>query len=615
MIGFFSSLTERVTRSCSLLCVGLDPHPADLPAPTAAAARDFCLRLIETTADLAAAFKPNMAFFEQFGAEGIIALQDVIAAVPDDIPVVLDAKRGDIASTAEAYARAAYETLGADAITLSPYLGRDSLMPFLADPARGVFLLCKTSNPGAGDLQDLPLADRAPAQRLFERVAELATRWNENDNLGLVVGATHPEALAAVRRIAPDLWILAPGVGAQGGDLETALRAGLRADGLGLLLPVSRQISRAADPRQAALALVDVMRNAITQNARTDDRISPGVTGDENTAKHPERSEAKSKGRSGRPVAVASFDCGLSPSAQDAEPVSRADAHAAVGATANENCAAESKANLSSPYASAIFRADAHAAVGAPADEKAHRTRAFRRFLWLHGRPAKASSPGRRPAVFRTAPEIKSTANPPLSPAAAALADRLLDAGCVRFGQFTLKSGLQSPIYLDLRQLISHPSLLTEVSAAYTTLLAGLRFDRLAALPYAALPIATAISLRTGWPMIYPRKEVKAYGTAAEIEGEFVPGERAVVIDDLATTGGSKFEGIEKLTAAGLQIEDVAVLIDRCSGASEALAAAGYRLHAVMTLPQMLDHWAETGRVPAERLAATWAFLEQTAAR
>ena len=250
MTSFFSRLETRARQIGSLLCVGLDPHPADLAAPTAAAARDFCLRLIEATADVAAAFKPNAAFFEAFGPEGVAALRDVIAAVPDEVPVMLDAKRGDIASTAEAYARAAFETLGADAITLSPYLGRDSLEPFLADPARGVFLLCKTSNPGAGDLQDLRLADRIPAQRLFERVAELARGWNTNDNLGLVVGATHPEALAAVRRVAPELWILAPGVGAQGGDLAAALRAGLRADGLGLLVPVSRQISRAADPRQ-----------------------------------------------------------------------------------------------------------------------------------------------------------------------------------------------------------------------------------------------------------------------------------------------------------------------------------------------------------------------------
>ena len=128
-------------------------------------------------------------------------------------------------------------------------------------------------------------------------------------------------------------------------------------------------------------------------------------------------------------------------------------------------------------------------------------------------------------------------------------------------------------------------------------------------MPYAALPIATAVSLQGGWPMIYPRKEAKSYGTGAEIEGGFVAGERAVVIDDLATTGGSKFEAIEKLAAAGLKIEDVVVLIDRQSGAAEALAAAGYRLHAVMTLTQMLDHWARTGRVPAEQIAATRAFL------
>jgi uridine monophosphate synthetase len=179
----------------------------------------------------------------------------------------------------------------------------------------------------------------------------------------------------------------------------------------------------------------------------------------------------------------------------------------------------------------------------------------------------------------------------------------------VRFGQFTLKSGLLSPIYLDLRQLIADPGLLAAVGAAYTGLLRGLKFDRLAALPYAALPIATAISLQGGWPMIYPRKEAKSYGTGAEIEGGFAQGERAVVIDDLATTGGSKFEAIGKLAAAGLAIADVVVLIDRQSGAAEALAAAGYRLHAVMTLTQMLDHWAQTGRVPAGQIAETRAFL------
>jgi uridine monophosphate synthetase len=452
-----------------------------------AAARDFCLRLVDATADLAAAYKPNSAFFEVFGADGLRLLEQLIAALPDEVPVILDAKRGDIASTAQAYAQAAFKTLRADAITLSPYLGHDSLAPFLADPQRGVFLLCKTSNPGAGDLQDLPLA-RLPEDfeppaghtgslAVYEAVALLAQKWNTSDNLGLVAGATHTAALQRVRALAPDLWILAPGVGAQGGDLEAALSAGLRPDGLGLLVPVSRLLSQADDPRRAALDL----REAINR----------------------QRQEVLAK----KAVAVR---------------------------------------------------------------------------------------------------------QPVLSGSLAELADGLLEAGCVKFGQFTLKSGLLSPIYLDLRLLVSYPRLLEQVARAYLPLLRGLAFDRLAALPYAALPIGAAVSLFGGWPLLYPRKEVKAYGTKAEIEGLYVPGERAVVIDDLATTGGSKFEAIDKLVAAGLQVSDVVVLIDRQSGAAEALAQAGCRLHSIFTLRQLLDYWEAARGVPAEQIAAVRKFLDES---
>jgi uridine monophosphate synthetase len=476
-MGFFSHLEERARAIESLLCVGLDPHPADLVEPTPKAALDFCLRLIDATTEVAAAFKPNAAFFEAYGAEGIRVLAEVIQAVPDGIPVILDAKRGDIASTAEAYAQAAFSALQADAITLNPYLGRDSLEPFLRDPNRGVFLLCKTSNPGAADLQDMQLSAGMVGRTLYEQVAQLAQQWNQHDNLGLVVGATQVDALARVRQLAPDLWIMAPGVGAQGGDLIQALGSGLRKDGLGLLVPVSRAVSRAVNPRLAAIELRDAIRT---------------------------------------------------------------------------------------------------------------------------GCQSKITLPG---SDFKT---DLATSN------LRQLADGLLDAGCVKFGTFTLKSGLESPIYIDLRQLITYPRLLHQVGAAYLPILQELEFTRLAGLPYAAIPIATAVSLQGGWPMIYPRKEVKTYGTKAEIEGLFAPGEQVVVIDDLATTGGSKFEAIDKLTVAGLLVKDVIVLIDRQSGAGEALAGAGYQMHAVFTLTELLDHWQSTGRVPGEQIQAAREFIACT---
>lgn len=284
MESFFTFLEKRVDDCSSLLCVGLDPHVSDLSHPTAESALDFCLNLVKQTAPYAAAFKPNAAFFEQFGADGWAALKTIIEAVRKQserlgslIPVILDAKRGDIASTAEAYAQSAFETLGAHCITLSPYLGKDSIDPFIQNHEKGVFLLCKTSNPGAGDLQDLmvdhrPLTtdDESSSMPLYEHIARLAQSWNTKNNIGLVVGATQPEALSRVRAAAPDLWFLAPGVGAQGGDLETALKAGLRKDGKGMLLPISRGISRAENPALAAAqfrdAILEARRTILTAN-------------------------------------------------------------------------------------------------------------------------------------------------------------------------------------------------------------------------------------------------------------------------------------------------------------------------------------------------------------
>ena len=201
-----------------------------------------------------------------------------------------------------------------------------------------------------------------------------------------------------------------------------------------------------------------------------------------------------------------------------------------------------------------------------------------------------------------------SELNPQLFP----LADQLLSAGCIKFGSFTLKSGLQSPIYIDLRRIISYPKLLADIAQAYLPILSTLQFSRIAGLPYAAIPIATAISLTSNYPMIYPRKEAKVYGTKAEIEGEYHAGEKVVVVDDLATTGGSKFEAIEKLTGAELIVKDVVVLIDRQSGAKESLSQAGYSMHAVLTISQLLEYWEQNGKVEKDKIEETRSFLQSS---
>lgn len=267
---FRDAVLAAAERNRSWLCIGLDPEPARLPSHIRADADgiyDFCAAIVGATADLVCAFKPNSAFFEAFGAPGIAALQRLIRLNPGP-PMILDAKRGDIGSTAEAYARAVFETLGADAVTLNPYLGGDSLEPFLRYADRGCFILCKTSNPGSGDLQDITLGNGHP---LYLRVAEHARdAWNSRGNVGLVVGATQPEALAAVRRACPEMLLLAPGVGAQGGDLELAVRAAAARTEPLLIVNASRSVlyadsgpQFAAAARTAAGQLRDALNRAL----------------------------------------------------------------------------------------------------------------------------------------------------------------------------------------------------------------------------------------------------------------------------------------------------------------------------------------------------------------
>ena len=228
-------LQRRFHSTGSLLCIGLDPTVNDL---------NSLITLIDQTHQYAIAYKANSAYFEQFGPEGMANLSSLRDIIPHDIPLIIDCKRGDIGTSSDAYARAMFEHCQADAITVSPWMGRDSIQPFI--DTGNVFVLCKTSNPGSADLQDLILQN---GYHVYEHLAKLVTGWGEN--VGLVVGATSPDAIKAVRTIAPNTWLLCPGIGAQGGDLEQTVKNGLTDFG-GVLVSVGRGISESVNPGKTA---------------------------------------------------------------------------------------------------------------------------------------------------------------------------------------------------------------------------------------------------------------------------------------------------------------------------------------------------------------------------
>ncbi len=488
-MSFFDKLEAAARRNNTLLCVGLDPTPEACPdrflaesgAPseetldpkdsTCQALLAWNRSVIETTADLVCCYKPNIAFYEALGQPGMALLRATIAAIPKDIPVLLDAKRGDVGSTAAAYARACFEELGADAVTLSPYLGQDSIAPFAAYPDKGLFVLCHTSNSTAGVFQNLIARngqDQGEEGPLYLRVAEQAVGWSPA--VGLVVGSTYPQALAGVRAVAPDTWLLAPGIGAQGGDVEAALSAGLRADGLGVLIAATRSVTQAEDPRQAAAS------------------IQHGI-------------------------------------------------NAARAQLSAQSCAAEASPTPQTP-----------------------------------------SIPVRHRELIIGLAEL----------------------GALQFGDFTLASGKRSSMYVDLRLLVSDPGLMQAAARAYAKELDALQVDRIAGIPYAALPIGMAVSLASGRPLIYNRKESKSHGLGKDIEGLWKPSERVVIIEDVITTGGSIISSVELFRAAGLIVEDAIVLLDRQQGGVENLRKAGIRVHSVLGLGDVLDLLSETGHIPAE---------------
>lgn len=267
-MSFLEKLLNASRRNKSLLCVGLDPDPRLIPEKVDVL--EFNRLIVEATCDLVCAYKLNLAFYEALDDEGFQIMKSSIKHIPEDIPVIGDAKRGDIGNTAKAYARAIFKNLNCDATTVNPYLGFDSIEPFIEYREKGIFILCRTSNAGAQDFQSLRCEEPGAAARpLFEIVAQKASEWNTYGNIGLVVGATYPEELRLIRETHPDMPLLIPGIGAQGGDLALAVRYGIDSSGERAIINSSRQIiyaSAGKDFAQAARRVALTLRNQINHH-------------------------------------------------------------------------------------------------------------------------------------------------------------------------------------------------------------------------------------------------------------------------------------------------------------------------------------------------------------
>ena len=265
-MSFLEKLLMASRQQNSLLCVGLDPEPDRFPAelrsmPVTKAVTRFCQTIIEATSPYVCAYKPNLAFFEVLGPEGMHVFQEVLRAIPASTPVIADAKRGDLGNTARNYAAAIFDVYGCDAVTVNPYQGYDSVAPFLTYREKGVIILCRTSNPSARDFQDLIVqGEQGQVRPLYEEVAQRVKSWNKAGNCGLVVGATYPHELRTIRSFCPDMPILIPGVGAQGGDLEASVKAGVDARGEKAIIAVSRAVLYAGDGAGYAAAAANEAR-------------------------------------------------------------------------------------------------------------------------------------------------------------------------------------------------------------------------------------------------------------------------------------------------------------------------------------------------------------------
>jgi len=475
---FFQKVSERQQTLQTHLCLGLDPRPEWLKSEEAVTS--WAKQLIDETKNYICCIKPNLAFYAQLGPEGLQALQEIIRyAKAHDIPVILDAKYGDIGSTAQAYARTAFDYFDADCVTLSPYLGYDTVKPFLAYEDKSVFVLAKTSNPSSQDLQDLKTKDGCC---MYEQIAYKAQKWGPR--VGIVVGATMPQEAEQIRDVNTASWILAPGIGAQGGDIENIVAA----IGTNVIFPISRGIAKhkTMTPTKAAQFYKDAIERCFANQ------------------KKPKQKQSKS------------------------------------------------------------------------------------------------------------------------------LSTDLLKHNIVKFGRFTLKSGAISPIYIDLRSIISHPDLLENIVDQYIDVIKknNIQFDRVAGIAYGALGTAFAVAAKLNKPIVLVKKESisnpsssfdklrtssgwrKGYGIETDgLIGEYKNGERILLIEDIATSGGSTVRVAQQLRKHNLVVSNAVVFLDRQAGAEKKLANKNITMHSVATLSELLDNLKQTETISDQTYNEVQTFM------
>ena len=476
-MSFFEKLNGAIARNQSRLVVGLDPNPEMLPQRYCGNGnlidvQAWLLEIIAQTSDRVCAYKPSLSFYEALGAAGLELLLEVLAAIPKHIPVILDAKHGDL-NTSTIFAQTIFEQWHVDAVTLSPFAGPDQVAPFLVYANRGVFILCRTSNPGAVTLQEYP----SPEAPFYLQVVAEAKSWGTPEQLFLEVGTTDVEVLTKVRTVAPERLILLRSIWKEESNFKQLLEVGCDRNGEGLLIPVPQDWLGREDLAQKVSSLNEEVNQVRTvRQSSSCDLWMPDVC---LLTKHPH---------------------------QD-------------------------------------------------------------------------------------------------------LILQLYDLGCILFGEYVQSSGDTFSYYIDLRKIISNPQIFHQVLSAYAQILNTLTFDRIAGIPYGSLPTATGLSLSLHHPMIFPRKEVKAHGTRRLIEGNFNPGEKVVVVDDILITGNSVMEGAAKLQSAGLKVEDIVVFINHEQGVKDRLKEHGYRAHSVLSISEITETIYQANRINEEQFQSLSAKL------